>query len=165
MKALTPWFKKNLPVTQREGEYSLYSLQKEMNQLFHDFFREGDFSALAFSEDSFGDFSPRLDMHDSEKEFTVTVELPGMEEKDIQLKLAGDILTLSGEKHNEKVDDAKGHYKMERVYGSFSRSLLLPAEVQIEKCTASFKNGVLKVVLPKTRESEKTSKNIAITAS
>ncbi|MBX9949682.1 MAG: Hsp20/alpha crystallin family protein [Candidatus Obscuribacterales bacterium] len=162
MKPLTPWFKKSVPAVRREEEYPFYSLQKEMNNLFQEFFSNFEMSPHGYGEHAFGDFSPRVDMHETAKEFTVTAELPGMEEKDIQLKLAGDILTISGEKRNEKVEDVKGHYKMERIYGTFSRSMLLPAEVELDKCTATFKNGVLNVVLPKTVESEKTSKNIAI---
>lgn len=162
MKPLTPWFKKSLPAVRREEEHPFFALQKEMNNLFQDFFRNFELSATNYGDDTFGDFSPRVDMHETEKEYTVTAELPGMEEKDIQLKLSGDILTISGEKRNEKVEDAKGHYRMERIYGTFSRSLLLPAEVELEKCTASFKHGVLSVVLPKTASTEKTSKNIAI---
>ncbi len=162
MKPLTPWFKKSVPAVRREEEFPFYSLQKEMNNLFQDFFSNYEMSPSVMGENAFGDFSPRIDMHETPKEFTVTAELPGMEEKDIQLKLAGDVLTISGEKRNEKVEDVKGHYKMERIYGSFSRSLLLPAEVDIDKCAATFKNGVLNVVLAKTKEEEKTSKNIAI---
>ena len=165
MKSLTPWFKRSLPVVRKEEEHPFYALQKEMNNLFHDFGKNFDLSAMDFADDSFGDFTPRVDMQESPKEITLTAELPGMEEKDIQLKLAGDVLTVSGEKRNEKVEDVKGHYRMERVYGAFSRTLLLPAEVDLEKCSATFKNGVLNVVLPKTAESEKFSKTIPIKAS
>ncbi len=165
MKPLTPWFKKSVPAVRREEEYPFYALQKEMNNLFQDFFRNFELNPAGYSDDSFGDFAPRVDMHETGKEITITAELPGMEEKDIQLKLAGDVLTISGEKRNEKVEDVKGHYRMERIYGTFSRSLLLPAEVELDKCSATFKNGILNVVLPKTAEAEKTTKNIPIKAS
>ncbi|HIA51543.1 MAG TPA: Hsp20/alpha crystallin family protein [Candidatus Melainabacteria bacterium] len=164
MKPLTPWFRKQTPAVRREPEYPLYSLQREMNSLFQDFFKNFELGSFNYDEDAFGDFSPRVDMNETEKEFRVTAELPGMEEKDVQIKLAGDVLTISGEKHNEKVEDVKGHYRMERVYGSFSRSLLLPTEVELEKSTATFKNGVLTVVLPKTPDTEKKTKSIPIKA-
>ena len=108
MKPLTPWFKKSVPAVRREEEYPFYSLQKEMNNLFQEFFSNFELSPHGYGEHAFGDFSPRVDMHETPKEFTVTAELPGMEEKDIQLKLAGDVLTISGEKRNEKIEDVKG---------------------------------------------------------
>ena len=162
MKSITPWFKRQLPMQRREEEHPFFSLQKEMNQLFDHFQRNFDMPDFAFGDNSFGDFNPRIDMKDSDKEITVTAELPGIEEKDVQLKVNGDVLIISGEKRSEKEEDVKGHYKMERIYGSFSRSLLLPQEVDLDKCTATFKNGVLNVVLPKTKVSERTSKTIPV---
>lgn len=164
MKSLTPWFKKQLPAQRRDEEFPFFALQKEMNNLFDHFQSSFDLPGLTFNDNAFGDFNPRVDMKDLEKEISVTAELPGMEEKDVQVKLNGDVLTISGEKKSQKEEDVKGHYRMERIYGTFSRSLLLPAEVELDKCTATFKNGVLHVVLPKTKESEKASKNIPVKA-
>lgn len=163
MRTLAPWFRKSLPIQRREEELPLYSLQREINSLFNDFFRGFEVTPWNVgTEEVFGDYAPRVDMHETEKEITISVELPGMEEKDVNITLAKDVLTISGEKKSEKTEDAKGHYRMERIYGSFRRSIGLPAEVDSNRCEASFKNGVLTVTLAKTAESQKTAKTIPI---
>lgn len=105
---------------------------------------------------------PKIDFHETEKEFRLTAELPGMTEEDIELNLSQEVLTLRGEKKEEKVEDDKGWYRMERQYGSFSRSIPLPAEVDSAAIEATMKNGVLKIVMPKKAEETKPSRSISI---
>jgi HSP20 family protein len=94
-------------------------------------------------------FAPRLEVVEQESEFLVTAELPGLEEKDFQLEVHGNVLTLRGEKRSETSGEQKGRHFTQRVYGEFRRAIELPVEVASDRASASFKNGVLTVTLPK----------------
>ena len=94
-------------------------------------------------------FAPRLEVFEHENEYLVTAELPGLEEKDFQIEVHGNVLTLRGEKRSEQSGEEKGRHFSERVYGEFRRGIELPVEVSSDKASASFKNGVLTVTLPK----------------
>ena len=94
-------------------------------------------------------FAPRLEVVERESEYLVTAELAGLEEKDFQIEVHGNVLTLRGEKRNELASEQKGRHFSERVYGAFRRAIELPVEVSSEKASASFQNGVLSVTLPK----------------
>lgn len=166
---LTPWTSRRVPV-RREEEHPIYSLQREMNRLFDEFFRTplwerfGEFPGFA-KEQIWGDITPRLDMSETDKELVVNVELPGMTEKDIDVSITKDLLTISGEKKQEKEEREKGWYRMERQYGSFSRSIPLPYEVESDKAEATFKNGVLSIKLPKSAVQQRASKSITVKSS
>ena len=94
-------------------------------------------------------FAPRIDVVEREAEYLVTAELPGLEDKDFQLEVHGNVLTLSGEKRAEHEGERNGWRWSERAYGSFRRSIQLPVEVASDKASAAFRNGVLTVTLPK----------------
>jgi HSP20 family protein len=96
-----------------------------------------------------GGFVPRLDVVEREAEYLVTAELPGLEEKDFQLEVHGNTVTLSGEKRSEADAERRGWRWSERAYGSFRRAIQLPLDVAAEKASATFKNGVLEITLPK----------------
>jgi HSP20 family protein len=168
---LTPWSGRKVPVhREREQHYPVYSLQREINKLFEDFFRApmwegfGESSALS-GEQFFGEVTPRVDMSETDKEILIKVELPGMTDKDIDISVGRDLLTISGEKKQEKEQNEKGWYRMERQYGSFSRSIPLPSEIETDKAEAEFKNGVLCVKLPKSTVQQKATKNIQVKSS
>lgn len=108
------------------------------------------------------DFSPRVDVRDLKKEIEVTAELPGLEEKDIHVVLNDDRLTIKGEKKVEKEGGDSERYYVERSYGSFTRSIPLPASVLPDKCEAIFKNGVLKITLQKSKEALTSGREIPI---
>jgi len=114
-----------------------------MDRLAQDFWRSTAAQAVAPV------FAPRLEVVEQESEFLVTAELPGLEEKDFQLEVHGNVLTLRGEKRSETTGEQKGRHFTERVYGEFRRAIELPVEVASDKASASFKNGVLTVTLPK----------------
>jgi HSP20 family protein len=133
-------------------------LRREMDTLFDGFFSE--FGAPARGLKS---FNPRVDVTESDKEVRITAELPGVEEKDVEVSLTGDAITINGEKREEKEEKGEEQYRLERSYGAFRRSFSLPCEIDADKATASFKKGVLKVTLPKTAEAAK-SKKIAVKA-
>ena len=133
-------------------------LRREMDALFDGFFSEFGEPARALKS-----FNPRVDVTESDKEVRVTAELPGVEEKDVEVALAGDAITIKGEKREEKEEKGEEQYRLERSYGAFRRSFSLPCEVDTDKATASFKKGVLTVTLPKTAQAAK-SKKIAVRA-
>lgn len=106
--------------------------------------------------------APAVDIAERDKEYEVTVELPGMDEKDVDVKFADGVLSIKGEKKEEKEEKRKDYYLSERRFGSFQRSFQVPDGVDADKIEASFKNGVLMVVLPKSPEAQKREKKIAI---
>lgn len=108
--------------------------------------------------------APAVDVAEKDKEYEITAELPGMEEKDIELKLSNGMLTIKGEKKEEKEERQKDYYMSERRYGSFMRSFQVPEGVDTAKIEAAFSKGVLTVKLPKTAEAQKSEKTITIKA-
>jgi HSP20 family protein len=158
IKSLIPFGKKNIEV-RREEENPLAMMQREMNRVFDSFNR--NWGLGAFPEFT-GSFMPRLDVTEDAKAFTVTAELPGMNEKEIDLSVSGDTLTIRGEKKEEKEDKNKNYYYSERSYGTFMRSIPLPRQVETDKVSASFKKGVLTITLPKTAAAMESTKKIDV---
>lgn len=151
--------KKQTPVVRKENP--IVSLQEEMNKLFEEFTR--GFHKPHWLE-PISDFSAKLDMKDTGKTVVVTAELPGVEMKDIEVQLEDKTLVIRGEKRFEKEENDKNYYRMERSYGSFYRVLPMPCAIDKERIEASFKNGVLKVSLPKTEEAVSNGKMIQVKA-
>jgi HSP20 family protein len=108
---------------------------------------------------------PAVDITESDKAYEVTAELPGMDEKNVEVKVAGGNLIIMGEKQEGKEEKKKDYYLSERHFGSFERRFRLPKGVDVEKIEASFKKGVLTVNLPKKPEAQKPEKKIAVKAS
>lgn len=160
LKDLVTFGKKDVPV-RRESDHPFALLRKEFDDLFDNFFRSFDMQPF---EGRIGAFSPKVDVTENEKEFRVSAELPGMEDKDIDVSLQNDMLTIRGEKKEEKEEKGKDYYRMERSFGSFSRSIPLPVEVETDKVDAKFKKGVLTITLPKTAKAVSETKKIAVKA-
>jgi HSP20 family protein len=114
------------------------------------------------AERAVGTWTPRTNLTETKDTLTITAELPGLEAKDVDVAVSGDMLTIKGEKTQEKEEKDEYHHLVERTYGSFSRMVRLPAPVAADKIKASFKNGVLTVSLPKTEEAK--PKAIPVTA-
>ena len=140
------------------------TLHREVNRLFDDVFRSfdqfgmGRFPSLAASRGNWG--WPNVEVSESEKEIRVTAELPGLDEKDVEVTLDDDVLILRGEKRSESED--KDRQFSERFYGHFERRIPLGTEVQEDKVEARFKNGVLTITMPKTERAQSKTKRIAI---
>jgi len=107
---------------------------------------------------------PRLDVTEDAKSLTVTAELPGMSDKDIDISISSDTLTIRGEKKDEKEDNNKNYYYSERSYGSFLRSIPLSQQIDTDKVSANFKKGVLTITLPKTVSAMDATKKISVKA-
>ena len=165
---ITPlvWRRRRLPVG-KEG--SISGLQSQMNRLVNDFFSGSSLIPEFISEpiSQLGEkvtaFVPNVNVVRSDKEWVVTAELPGMDEKDIELSLTKEALTIRGEKKNSYEDKSDGVYHyLESSYGSFERIVPLSDEVEEDKVDASFAKGVLTIKLPKRAASQNTTKKVSI---
>lgn len=113
--------------------------------------------------DRWGDgFVPKVDVKEEEKEIVVTAELPGMDQKDIDVTVTEDSVRIAGEKRREEEEEEKGYCRHETSYGAFERTIDLPAEVEQDKVEAEFRNGVLTIRLPKSEEAQAKHKKIKI---
>jgi HSP20 family protein len=166
-----------VPVTQKPGGSALTgevwrpfeALRTEIDRLFDDFgngFWRQPFRSLAAFERSWPKFdaAPAVDVAETDKSYEITAELPGMDEKNIEVNLANDGITIRGEKKEETEEKKKGYSISERRYGSFERYFAVPEGVDANKIEATFKNGVLKLTLPKTVEAQKPAKKIEVKA-
>ena len=142
------------------------SLHREIDRLLEDFnsgfwrssFRSPIFDLVPTSWAA----APAVDFTDTEKAYELTAELPGIDEKNVEVKVANGVLTIKGEKNQEKEEKKKDYYLRERNFGSFERSFQVPDSVDSDKIEASFKKGVLTVSLPKKPEAQKATKRIDV---
>jgi len=127
----------------------LNSLQHEMNRLFNGFFDNPTRDAGAGSG---GRWLPAMDVVETQEQFLLRADLPGLSEADVQIELEGNLLTISGERQAEHAPGEEGFYRLERASGRFSRSLTMPEGVDGDAITADFDRGVLEVRIPKPEE-------------
>ncbi|MFY9399689.1 MAG: Hsp20/alpha crystallin family protein [Desulfomonilia bacterium] len=139
--------------------------QREMNRLFDDFFKGFGLRPFGEEMEAAGTFYPQVDMTEDENAVYVTAELPGLDEKDIEINLSKDSITLKGEKKEEREEKGKESYYMERSYGSFTRVLPIPVEINPDKVEATFKKGVLNITMPKVQTEKKEQRKIKIKSS
>jgi HSP20 family protein len=126
----------------------LKTLQDEMNRLFMTSLPRG------FGEEDMasGGWSPSVDIFESEKEIVLEAELPGMKREEFDVSIENNVITLKGERKFERKNEGDNYHRVERAYGSFTRSFSLPRTVSADGTTAEFKHGVLRVTLPKKAE-------------
>ncbi len=179
VKKLDPWnwFKKEeeqntttVPV-QRSGGVLQYSpithFHHEIDRVFDNYLRSFGFPSIDFGR-GFAPMAqrdwlkPTLDVAASDKEYTITVELPGVDERDIQLELLDDTLKIKGEKKSEKEEKNKNYYRMERSYGSFQRVLSLPEDAEQQGIGAFHKKGILTITIPRKARAATKSQRISI---
>ena len=165
---------KSLPAGRDERIHPMFAFQKEVNHLFDSFFQESNLGGLlgpglglglnssAFFERNWDPLTPKMDIAEFEDRLVVTAEMPGLTENDFDVTIQGNLLSIKGEKKQESEDREKGWYRVERHFGSFSRSIPLPYEVDQESIAAQYKNGVLTVTLPKLSVPEASAKRIDV---
>jgi len=169
-----------LPVKTEEGKSPgvapwrpFETLRREIDRLFEDFdggMWRSRFARPMFdlqplwSRESSWIATPAVDVAETDKAYEIAAELPGMDEKNIEVKFADGVLTIKGEKKEAKEEKRKDYYLSERSYGSFQRSFQVPAGVDTDKIEATFKKGVLTVTLPKSAEAQKAAKKIDVKA-
>jgi len=133
-------------------------MTKEMDR-FGDSFLEG---TLRKRREDGTEWFPSLDVSETKSDFVVKAELPGIDPKDIDVSLNDGMLTIRGEKKQEKEEKEENYHFIERSYGTFSRSVSLPRDLKHDKISASYKDGVLRVVLPKSEEAKKEEIKIKV---
>jgi len=187
IRKLAPWnwFKKEeddagstVPVLRSEVQQfypetgslkSIVQLHREMDRLFENAFR--GFGLSPFRSDLFtplsasGLLKPQVDVGATDREYSITVEVPGVEEKDVKVEIAHNTLTIRGEKKQEKEEKDKNYYRIERNYGSFQRVLSLPEDADQEGVNATFKKGVLTITMPRKALPKAEVKQIEVKSS
>lgn len=171
IKKLNPWNwfgheeeqARNVPM--RQGDRQFYSplsqLHRDIDRMFGNVFPGIGWGRMLDIED--GLLRPNVDVSSTDKEYTITVEVPGVDEKDVKLELANDgQLTIRGEKKQEKEQKDKNFHRVERSYGSFQRTLSLPEDANRETINATFKNGVLTITCPRKAIAQTPAKQIEI---
>ena len=142
------------------GRDPFTSFRHEMDRLFDDFFAPAE--QRSFGGGNGVTLRPSVDVAETDQAYTVTAELPGLEQKDVELNLRDNALTLSGEKRQESREENGGRSYTERSFGRFERVIPLPEEVDADRVEANFKNGVLKVTLPKNPKAQDKARRIEI---
>lgn len=179
LKKLAPWnwFKKEeeqqpavLPVL-RSGhlrhDNPIAQIHQELDRMFDTVFRGFGFPSMGFGRDSAPLapsewLKPTLDIAAGDKAYVITVELPGVDEKEVQLELSEDTLVIKGEKKQEREEKEKNYYRMERSYGSFRRVLSLPEDAEQDGIAAAYKHGILTITIPRKVGPRRESKQITI---
>jgi len=128
----------------------LFGIQREMNKMFNNFFR-GD---IQDEDSALMAWTPAVDIAEHDDEYLVKVELPGVNKDEVKITVESNILTIRGEKKQEKEIKKENYHRVERSYGSFQRSFTLPTTVKSDKIDASYKDGILSVSLPKAEEAK-----------
>ena len=147
MAAIDRWRPYGTAVERWEPFRNVNDIQGEMNRLFDSFF--GRPANVAAGERM---WAPLVDMYETKDDLFVTLELPGVREKDVHVSITGDMLTVKGERRFESDVKDEGYYRLERVYGKFERSIPLPIPVQADKVRATYRDGVLEIRLPKVEQ-------------
>ena len=163
IRDLIPWKKSETEeLSERTPEYSdpILELQSRMNRMLDSFFEEPIANLAAHSPRS--NYLPSIDFSETEKEFTLSADLPGMEEKDIEISLSKNILTIRGNREEVKEEEGRQYHRIERSSGSFYREIQLPEGIDEEMVEAKFKNGVLTIHLPKSESAVIKHKKIPI---
>jgi len=163
---LVPWGRKQVPI-RRSEDYSSANLWADFEEPWSEMERLLDrfmnLSPGLLNNGAAVGFSPSLDLHETEKDFLINVEVPGMSVEDIDISMSKGMLTISGEKKEEKEENAKGIYRVERRYGSFSRAIPLPENcIDTDKAEATYKDGVLTLKLPKAVGYKESVKKIPV---
>ena len=163
LQSIIPWKKEERSLAHGRGNGDPFAeLQRRMNSVFEDFFGRS-------SSDLWGDatkeFLPRVDVSETGKEMRITAELPGLDEKDVEVTVTGDMLTIKGEKKVEKEEEDGDYYYSERRYGHFERTIALPQGIDTDNAEAKFKKGVLKVTIHKKPEAQSSRRKIELTES
>jgi HSP20 family protein len=138
------------------------TLQREMNDLFDRFFGGRSGELLEPFGGFGGTFFPLTNISETSDNVIVTAEVAGIDPKDIDISVTGDVLTVKGEKRQEKETKEEAWHRVERSYGSFERTFRLPSAVVVDKVAADYKNGVLRITLPKTEESKRREVKIRV---
>jgi HSP20 family protein len=164
-KSLIPWREKSqTPANQEDFFDPMVTFRREVDRMFDDFLNGFGRSTLRSMANGWQGVTPVIDVAETEKDMVITAELPGVSEREVEVTLAGDILTIKGEKKAEQEQKNGDATYVERRFGSFSRSLRLPFEVKDEKVDAKYDKGVLTIRVPKPAEIQNAVRRIEVKA-
>ena len=152
---LTRWNKPETPTRATFGQ--LFDLRDELDRLF-----DSSFAGLATTSGILNGWTPAVDLYEEQDNFMVQAELPGLKREDIDVTLHDNALTISGERKSEEKHEDAETYREERFYGRFHRSITLPKAVKSDKVSASYRDGVLTVTLPKSEEAKPKQIEVAV---
>jgi HSP20 family protein len=138
-----------MPVVRWNPERSIFSLKSDMDRLFDNFFTDRSSQLQSYT-----DITPIVDVEETDHEFLISVEIPGIKKDDIKITFENNYLTISGEKKNKKDVKNENFHHSERSYGKFSRTLAIPAGVMLDNIEAEYEQGVLSVKIPKAEEAK-----------
>jgi HSP20 family protein len=160
-------FNRGRSVSRRRPEEAdpLLALRQEMSRVFDDFFSGVGLPSFAGSEPATtvaAILTPRMDVSETDDAVQLAVELPGLDEDDVEVTLDGDVLTIRGEKVTERDEDERDYHIIERTEGTFLRTLRLPFEADPEQVQAAFQDGVLTIAIPKPKEAQQKSRRIEV---
>ena len=158
LKDLIPWKRHNEEQLAEETKYPLHRFHWNINRMLDDIM--DSWSSNSSTGDGF--MSPRIDLSETKKYLTVTADMPGMDEDDIDVSLENNFLVIRGQKKTEKENQGQSYYHMERSFGSFYRTIQLPCEVDENKVKAHYKKGVLTINLPKRKDEQRQSRKIEV---
>jgi HSP20 family protein len=162
LKELIPWKKNSGELAvRREAANPFDQFRREMDQLFDGFLSDWP-GTVNLMDRRLGSFVPRVDVQETDREVRVTAELPGLDQKEVEVTLVQGALTIKGEKREEHEETKGDMHQAECRYGMFERMVQLPGGIDVDKAKATFKKGVLKVVLPKTPEAQSNRRRIQI---
>jgi HSP20 family protein len=162
LRSLTPWRGQSQSPATRDDDFDPFvSMRREMDRVFDTFFGALDGPARGLAG-GWQALSPALDIAETDKDVVVTAELPGLHEKDFELTLSGDVLTLKGEKKSQQEKKDGGSHYVERRYGSFQRSVRLPFAATEDNVEANYDKGVLTVRIPKPAEAQNAVRRIPV---
>ena len=166
MRSVIPWRNKtpSFPATRGFGEDVFSQFRQEFDRMFDDFFRTtGLPSQFSANDGGFG-ISPVIDYSETDKDVVINAELPGVSEKDLDVSIVGDLLTIKGEKKHEKDEEEGESRYVERRYGAFSRTVRLPFDAGDQDVEARMNNGILTVRVPKPAELQREARRIEVKA-
>jgi HSP20 family protein len=160
IKALVPWRNNKSEVATKRDDFfdPFVSFRREMDRMFDRFFD----GLPASTGTGWQALTPAVDIDETDKEMVITAELPGVSDKDVDVSLVGDVLTIKGEKKSEKEPKDGDSAYVERRFGSFARSVRLPFDVKDGQVDARFKDGVLTINVPKPRDMQRSVRRIAV---
>lgn len=163
MKSLVPFRRGSAPARAGEDRDPIEVFRREIDRMFEDF-------TSAFQRQTFGRsdgfLTPRMDVSETKNGLEIKTELPGVDEADVDVELADDVVTIRAERRDEREDETQDrrHHLREHLYGAFFRRTPLPFEADPDKVQATFKNGVLTLVIPRSKEAQAKTRKIAIKA-
>ncbi len=160
MRELLNLGRTSVPV--ERGGNPIVTFQDEVNKLFNDFFGEVSVPSWRLAVQENAALSPAVDLSETEKEYRITAELPGLDVKDVRITAADGYVTIRGEKKAEQKEEKEGYFRRERSYGAFQRVVSLPDTANLEKAEAKMEKGVLTLSIPKKAGAQQKERLIEI---